>query len=82
MDRAVNPGDDFFRYANGAWEKMTAIPADRSMCGIGSELAEEANAHTRMLLEAVPGAHRVPKASKGRHSRLKTLAKPPAHLSS
>ncbi|HEY7171163.1 MAG TPA: M13 family metallopeptidase, partial [Vicinamibacterales bacterium] len=51
MDRSVNPGDDFFRYANGTWEKMTAIPADRSMWGIGSELAEEANAHTRTLLE-------------------------------
>jgi predicted metalloendopeptidase len=51
MDRSVNPGDDFFRYANGTWEKTTAIPADRSMWGIGSELAEGANAHTRVLLE-------------------------------
>jgi putative endopeptidase len=51
MDRSVNPGDDFFRYANGSWEKMTAIPPDRSTWGLDSELAEQANAHTRTLLE-------------------------------
>jgi putative endopeptidase len=51
MDRSVNPGDDFFRYANGSWEKMTAIPPDRSAWGLDSELAEQANAHTRTLLE-------------------------------
>lgn len=30
MDRSVKPGDDFFRYANGAWFRTTEIPADRS----------------------------------------------------
>ena len=30
MDKSVAPGDDFFRYANGAWLKSTEIPADRS----------------------------------------------------
>src|SRR5262249_40926509 len=51
IDRSVNPGDDFYRYANGAWDKMTAIPPDRSIWGIDGELAEEASAHTRTLLE-------------------------------
>src|SRR5206468_12342955 len=51
MDRSVNEGDDFFRYANGTWERTTAIPPDRSVWGIDSELGEEANLHTRVLLE-------------------------------
>ena len=29
MDRSVKPGDDFYRYANGAWLKRTEIPPDR-----------------------------------------------------
>ena len=33
MDKAVRPGDDFYAYANGGWQKATEIPADRS--GIG-----------------------------------------------
>ena len=34
MDRSVAPGEDFNAYANGAWEKATAIPADKSSYGI------------------------------------------------
>src|SRR5262249_10297903 len=30
IDRTVQPGDDFFSYANGAWLKTTELPADRS----------------------------------------------------
>ncbi len=51
MDLAVKPGDDFFRYANGAWLKSTEIPPDRSTFGIDARLAEEANLRTRSLLE-------------------------------
>ncbi len=53
MDRSVNPGDDFFRYANGTWEKTSSIPPDRAAWGIGLELSEAADAHTRALLEEV-----------------------------
>jgi len=28
IDRAVQPGDDFYRFANGAWLATTEIPAD------------------------------------------------------
>ena len=28
-DKATHPGDDFFRYANGAWLDKTEIPADK-----------------------------------------------------
>jgi putative endopeptidase len=51
QDRAVRPGDDFFRYANGAWYDRTAIPADRSHYGVDIALGEEAEAHIRDLLE-------------------------------
>ena len=40
IDRAVQPGDDFFAYANGTWLKTTEIPADRSGYGTGPALAE------------------------------------------
>lgn len=29
MDTAVQPGDDFYAYANGTWAKNTPIPADK-----------------------------------------------------
>ncbi len=51
MDKSVKPGDDFFRYANGAWLKTAEIPQDRSSYGLDAKLAEEANLRTRSLLE-------------------------------
>ncbi|HEU0078446.1 MAG TPA: hypothetical protein VFQ76_12390 [Longimicrobiaceae bacterium] len=44
MDRSVRPGDDFYRYANGMWERRTAIPGDRgSVSGfaVATRRAEE-----------------------------------------
>jgi len=40
IDRAVKPGDDFFRYANGAWLRTAEIPPDRSSWGPAEKLAE------------------------------------------
>src|SRR5262245_31906993 len=34
VDRGVRPGDDFFAFANGAWDKATPIPNDRSVYGV------------------------------------------------
>jgi putative endopeptidase len=42
MDTSVAPGDDFFRYANGAWEKKTRIPPDRSSYGTVARLIDRA----------------------------------------
>ena len=41
MDTSVKPGDDFFKYANGAWLKKNPIPAAYSSWGIGNVVEEE-----------------------------------------
>lgn len=51
MDKSVNPGDDFFGYANGGWMKATKIPEDRSSYGVGDTLAEEADQQTSDLIK-------------------------------
>jgi predicted metalloendopeptidase len=51
MDRSVKPGDDFFKYANGTWDRVTPIPQDQSAWGIASALADKATADERALLE-------------------------------
>src|SRR5947209_3145961 len=52
MDRSQKPGDDFFKFANGTWDKNTQIPSDRSWWGIAAALDEQATTDTRALLEA------------------------------
>ena len=51
MDRAVAPGDDFFRHANGTWFKEAEIPADRSAWGTSGVLDELTSGRTRDLIE-------------------------------
>src|SRR5258705_11597741 len=51
IDASVAPGDDFFRYANGAWLKRTAIPDDRSSDGVWAGVFERAQHRTRELLD-------------------------------
>jgi len=40
-DTTVKPGDDFFKYANGAWLKKNPIPAAYASWGIGNVVEEE-----------------------------------------
>ena len=51
MDRSVTPGDNFYMYANGAWIKRTAIPADRAGIGVFSTLDDMANKNTAALIQ-------------------------------
>ncbi|MBW3558661.1 MAG: peptidase M13 [Proteobacteria bacterium] len=56
MDRTVKPGQDFYTFANGTWDKNTPIPADRSSYGNFAALREISDARTRAILdEAVAG---------------------------
>ena len=41
IDSTVKPGDDFFKYANGAWLKKNPIPAAYPSWGIGNVVEEE-----------------------------------------
>ena len=41
IDSMVNPGDDFFDYANGAWVKKNPIPADETSWGIDKLVQKE-----------------------------------------
>src|SRR5436853_102280 len=43
IDSSVTPGDDFFKYANGAWIKRTEIPPEYSRWGAFNELIERNN---------------------------------------
>ena len=52
MDRSVVPGDDFYSYANGAWNRGTEIPGDREAVGSLPDLrGYNANSRVRDLLE-------------------------------
>ncbi|OWK32357.1 M13 family metallopeptidase [Sphingomonas mucosissima] len=48
---SVPPGDDFYDYANGTWDKTTQIPADRSTYGMFHRLQDLSREQTRTLLD-------------------------------
>lgn len=49
-DTAVKPGDDFWTYANGTWDKSTPIAADRQSAGPAVVLVDEAELQVRQIL--------------------------------
>ena len=49
-DLAVDPGDNFFRYANGSWLRTTEIPADRSAWSLWTVLGEEIEQQVRAIV--------------------------------
>lgn len=51
MDQSVKPGDDFYRYMNGAWIDATEIPADKSGIGGFRLLHDESVADVRVIIE-------------------------------
>lgn len=51
IDRSVQPGDDFFHYANGEWIKKTVIPPDRAGVGVFTALADLTNKRTAAIIE-------------------------------
>ncbi|MGE7136734.1 M13 family metallopeptidase [Luteibacter sp. NPDC031894] len=52
MDRAIAPGSDFYRYANGAWARSTPIPADKSNFGMFTHLGDLNSERLKDILEA------------------------------
>ena len=60
IDTTVSPGDDFYRYANGGWERRTEIPNDRSSFGSFSIAARLADAHVKEIIHGAAAAHAAP----------------------
>jgi putative endopeptidase len=50
MNTAVAPGDNFYDYANGTWEKATPIPADKSNYGMFTMLDDLSKQRTQDIL--------------------------------
>ena len=51
MDASIAPGDDFFGYANGTWDRNTQIPADKSRYGMFNVLDDLSRERTRTIIE-------------------------------
>lgn len=51
IDGRARPGDDFFRYANGAWLDRTEIPPDLSAVGIDQQIGDGAQEIMRAILD-------------------------------
>jgi putative endopeptidase len=51
MNRSIAPGDDFFGYANGTWDRNTTIPADKARYGMFNVLDDLSKERTRGIIE-------------------------------
>ena len=51
MDPSIAPGDDFFGYVNGTWDKTTQIPSDKSRYGMFNVLDDLSKERTRTIIE-------------------------------
>ena len=62
-DASVHPGDDFFRFANGAFMDALEIPADRTRYGAFDMLRELSDNRMRALVEEFAAAEGLDPAS-------------------
>jgi putative endopeptidase len=51
MDRSIQPGDNFYQFANGAWARNTPIPADKANYGAFNFLDDLSHTRTQEILE-------------------------------
>src|SRR4051812_34369480 len=56
MDRAIQPGNDFYAYANGGWMKTAEIPPDRPAYGAFTVVEELVETRTRDLIQGAAGS--------------------------
>ena len=56
MDQAVKPGDDFYMFVNGGWDKRTEIPADKSGYSDGTDIEERAETDLHEIAEGAKTA--------------------------
>ena len=66
MDRSVSPGDAFYDYANGAWQKSAEIPADRTSIGAGYDSSLETERRQQSLIADLMAAPQPPGSEAGK----------------
>ncbi len=52
IDHATKPGDDFFRYANGAWLDAHQIPADKPAVSMRLQMTDRTEGRLHDMMEA------------------------------
>jgi endothelin-converting enzyme/putative endopeptidase len=57
IDRSVKPGDDFYRFANGAWVKRTEIPPDRAAIDVFTKLSDLSSRRTADLIKGLAASN-------------------------
>jgi putative endopeptidase len=60
MDTSVDPGVDFFQYANGGWLKAHPIPASEAAWGIGNEVNDELYVRLHGISESAAAQQAMP----------------------
>lgn len=53
IDRSVEPGNDFYGFANGDWIKRSEIPPDRAGIDVFTKLGDLSNKRTKDLIEEI-----------------------------
>ena len=61
MDRTIDPGNDFFGFANGGWMKKTEIPADRTSFGTFDAIFDIVSKRTAEIIKDA-GKSKTPEA--------------------
>ena len=63
-DRSVKPGDDFYAFANGAWDDKAVIPPDQASVGTLRDLSDRTQLQLRTLIETAARDAKTPAAAK------------------
>ena len=57
IDTTVRPGNDFYHYANGGWERRTEIPSDRSSYGSFNIAAARGDSQVTAIVHSAARSH-------------------------
>ena len=57
MDRTIQPGDDFYRFANGKWLARSVIPAGRQSYDTRAMLKEKTSLQVRGIIQQAAKSH-------------------------
>jgi putative endopeptidase len=57
IDKSITPGNDFFRFADGAWLARTEIPADRTGLSVFGSLADRSSKQVAGIIADTAASH-------------------------